>query len=105
MKKMLAISMATLLMSGAFAQDAAKFAEHKKMILAEMEKAISLAQTEKSCIESATDHAGLQKCRETAKTEREKMHSERKQLRVQKIDEHMKKLQEEKAKLETEKKN
>ncbi len=105
MKKLIATLMATLLVSGAYAQDAVKFAEHKKMVLAEMEKAISLIQTEKSCVESAADHAAIQKCRESAKSEREKLHSERKQLRAQKIDEQMKKLQEEKTKLETEKKN
>lgn len=104
MKKMLIISLASAFMSVAFAQDTAKFDEHKKMVIGELEKVISIAQTEKSCMESATNFEGIKKCRETAKMEREKIQSDRKQMRSQKIDEHIKKLQDEKAKLETEKK-
>jgi len=104
MKKLLAFSIATLFVSSIFAEDAAnpaQFEEHKKNVLAEMEKGSALHQTVKSCIQAATNQEGIKKCRETAKADREKLQTERKQMRAQKLDERIKKLQDEKAKMAT----
>ena len=102
--KLLISILALGLVFSSFAQDSAKFEEHKKMIVAELEKGISLMQTEKSCVENAKVREDIKKCHEATKAEREKLHSERKQKRAEMLDEGIKKLEEKKAKLEEQKK-
>lgn len=83
-----------------FAQDSAQFAEHKKQMSAELEKRISLLQTEKTCIDGAADHNAVKTCKEASKAAHEKLQAEHRQQRSQNIDQQMKKLQEEKDKLQ-----
>lgn len=82
------------------AQDGDKFAEHKKKMSQELEKRIVLLQTEKTCIDGATDHSAAKACKEASKASHEKLQAEHRQQRSQNIDEQMKKLQEEKQKLQ-----
>ena len=99
MKSLLAI-IALGFVFNAFAEDNAKFEEGQKLLVGEMEKRIALLQTEKSCIEAATNREGLKKCRETAKGEHEKMRADHKEMKGKMIDERMKKLEEKKQELQ-----
>ncbi len=94
--------MLSVLMLGSvavYAQKEEKFDEHKKMILAEMDKRISLLQEERSCMASASDHNSMKACREKAKASHEKMREEHHQRKMQDIDAKMKRLEEEKQKM------
>ena len=84
------------LSSLAFSEDAARFAEHKKMMVEGISNQISAMQTNKSCIEGANDMEAVKKCHEAAKAERSKLESQR-------IDENIKRLEEKKKSLQEKK--
>jgi len=85
----------------AFAQeDASRFEEHKKEVLADMDTRISMIQNEKSCISSASNRDAIKKCREAAKAEHEKFHASRKQESMQRIDDQIKKLEAKKQQMQ-----
>lgn len=97
--KMLLMSVFMLSSVSVYAQKEEKFEEHKQMILAEMDKRISLLQDERSCMASASDHNGMKACREKSKANHEKMREEHQQRKMQEIDQKMKHLEEEKKKM------
>lgn len=70
-----------------------KFAEHKKVLIEHIAAQMTALENTKKCIEGATDHEGVKKCREQAKEERKKFEG-------QKIDDQIKKLEEKKKALE-----
>jgi hypothetical protein len=103
MKSFLLI-LALLSVQSVFAQeDASRFEEHKKEVLADMDTRIGMIQTEKSCIASATNRDGIKKCREAAKAEHDKFHASKKQENMQKIDDQIKKLEAKKQQMQQKK--
>jgi hypothetical protein len=97
MKFFIAMSLLSLSLI-TFAEDDAKFADHKKIMVENLSQQISVMQSTKSCIESASNHEAVKKCHEASKAERTKLESQR-------IDENIKRLEEKKKTLLDAKKN
>lgn len=79
-----------------FAENDAKFAEQKKMMLEGMTKQIESLQTAKSCVENAMDLPAIKKCHEVARDSRMKMKSERIDSKIKMLEAEKKKMEEKK---------
>lgn len=82
MKPTLALLTMALVASASYAaepraadQHAAKFSEHKQLVLSLIAKRQAILAEEQSCVQAASNDAGLKACHETARGAREAMAS------------------------------
>lgn len=91
MKKILILGLSCLAFS-AFAKKGANFEENKKTALEHLDKKISVLQTARNCMASASDRSGVKSCRKAMHESMKGLKSHRKHMKAERMEKRAKRL-------------